>query len=273
MCLCQFLHDGTPSRAGASKLKPTVGSLFAGIGGFDIGFERAGFETVWQVEIDDYCRRVLERHFPRADRSVTDVRTAGAHNLARVDVICGGFPCQDISGAGKRAGIRGKRSGLWIELVRIIGELRPRFAVVENVSDLLVRGMGTVLGDLAEIGYDAEWDCLRAHDLGAPHLRERVLIVAYPASINGQKGMAQEWSGATTERREVSQVRRTNRIFTELGTQTTARIQAWISCEPRLGRMAHGVSGRIHRVSALGNAIVPAKAQWIAERIKESMKL
>ncbi|ADV83852.1 DNA cytosine methyltransferase [Terriglobus saanensis] len=157
----------------------TVGSLFAGIGGIDLGFERAGFRTVWQVEINPYCQRVLAKNFPHAER-YADIRECGAHNLKPVDVIVGGFPCQDISNAGKRAGITGERSGLWGEYARIVRELRPRFVFVENVAALLGRGMGTVLGDLAEIGYDAEWEIVSAADVGAPHLRERIWIVAYP---------------------------------------------------------------------------------------------
>jgi DNA (cytosine-5)-methyltransferase 1 len=157
----------------------THGSLFSGIGGFDLGFQRAGIETAWQVEIDAYCRRVLARHFPEAER-FSDIRECGAHNLKPVDIISGGFPCQDISNAGKRAGIDGERSGLWSEYARIIRELRPRYVVVENVAALLGRGMERVLGDLAAIGYDAEWQSIRASDVGAPHRRERIWIVAYP---------------------------------------------------------------------------------------------
>ena len=160
------------------EMKPTVGSLFAGIGGFDLGFERAGFETAWQVEIDPWCRKVLAKHFPSAER-FEDVRTVGKHNLRAVDIICGGFPCQDISNAGLRAGIDGERSGLWSEYARIIGELRPRFVLVENVAALLGRGLGRVLGDLAALGYDAEWEIISAADVGAPHLRERVWVLAY----------------------------------------------------------------------------------------------
>jgi DNA (cytosine-5)-methyltransferase 1 len=175
-------------------MKPTLGSLFAGIGGIDLGFERAGFETKWQVEINPYCRKVLARHFPNAER-FEDVRNVGSSNLRRVDVIAGGFPCQDISNAGNRAGIEGDtRSGLWREFSRIISELRPSFALVENVAALLVpirddRGrltepapIGRVLGDLADCGYDAEWQVISAADMGALHLRERVWIVAYPHS-------------------------------------------------------------------------------------------
>jgi DNA (cytosine-5)-methyltransferase 1 len=160
----------------------TVGSLFAGIGGIDIGFERAGFIAKWQVEIDPYCRKVLAKNFPHAER-FEDVRNCGVANLSAVDVIVGGFPCQDISNAGKRAGITGERSGLWSEYARIIRELRPRFVFVENVAALLVRGMDVVLGDLAALGYDAEWRIVSAYDLGAPHLRERVWIVAHSSSI------------------------------------------------------------------------------------------
>jgi DNA (cytosine-5)-methyltransferase 1 len=164
-----------------------VGSLFAGIGGFELGLERAGFEIEWQVELDPYCRAVLERHFPRA-RRFEDVREVGAANLAPVDVVCGGFPCQDLSAAGKGAGIDGARSGLWSEFARIVRELRPRYVLVENVPALLTgKGkrwdrapIGRVLGDLAEVGYDAEWARLSAREFGAPHLRQRVWIVAYP---------------------------------------------------------------------------------------------
>jgi len=155
----------------------TVGSLFSGIGGLDLGLERAGIVVRWQVEIDEWCRRVLAKHWPDVER-FADVRECGKHNLAPVDLICGGFPCQDISFAGKGAGIDGERSGLWCEFARIVRELRPRYVLVENVSALLVRGMGRVLGDLAACGYDAEWDCIPAAAVGAPHRRDRVFVVA-----------------------------------------------------------------------------------------------
>jgi site-specific DNA-cytosine methylase len=164
----------------------TAGSLFAGIGGFDLAAEAAGLEVRWQIEIDPFCRRVLAKHWPTVTR-YSDVRTCGAHNLESVDVLFGGFPCQDVSQAGLRAGIDGQRSGLWAEFHRIIRELRDRpdgrlrYVVIENVAGLLLRGIDRVLGDLAALGFDAWWTVIRASDMGAPHRRERVFIVAYLA--------------------------------------------------------------------------------------------
>jgi DNA (cytosine-5)-methyltransferase 1 len=160
----------------------TFGSLFAGIGGMDLGLERAGLRCAWQVEIDDFCRRVLAKHWPDVRRH-DDVRTfpPTAPEEWRCDLIAGGFPCQDISNAGKRAGIGGERSGLWGQYARIICILRPRCVLVENVAALLGRGIGTVLGDLAACGYDAEWDCIPASAVGAPHIRDRTFIVGYPS--------------------------------------------------------------------------------------------
>jgi len=159
----------------------TVGSLFSGIGGLDLGLEWAGIGPIrWQVERDPFCRSVLAKHWPDTER-FDDVCAVGSHCLCPVDLICGGFPCQDLSYAGKGAGLAGERSGLWREYARIVRELRPRFVVVENVPALLARGLGDVLGDLAALGYDAEWHCVRASDVGAPHRRERLFVVAYPS--------------------------------------------------------------------------------------------
>ena len=164
--------------------------LFSGIGGFSLGLERAGMRTVAFCEIEPYCRAVLRKHWPTVS-CYEDVRTLTAERLSAdgiaVDLICGGFPCQDISVAGKGAGIEGERSGLWSEYARLIGEIRPRFVIVENVAALLGRGMGRVLGDLAEIGYDAEWNCISAADVGAPHRRERIWIVAYSSDSEGAR--------------------------------------------------------------------------------------
>lgn len=157
------------------------GSLFSGIGGIDLGFDRAGMECVWQVEIDDYATKVLEKHWPEVHRE-KDIRECGKHNLESVDVIAGGFPCQDISYAGRGAGLDGERSGLFFEAVRVVRELQPRYVVLENVAALLTRGLDRVLGTLAEIGYDAEWHCIPAAAVGAPHIRDRVFVLAYAES-------------------------------------------------------------------------------------------
>jgi DNA (cytosine-5)-methyltransferase 1 len=164
--------------------------LFSGIGGFSLGLESTGgFKTVAFCEIDRYCQRVLAKQWPGV-RIYDDIRTLTATALRRdgiaIDVIAGGFPCQDLSHAGKRVGIEGARSGLWSEYARLIGELRPRYAIVENVTGLLSLGMGTVLGDLAEIGFDAVWDCVPACAVGAPHRRDRVWLVAYPGRRGGE---------------------------------------------------------------------------------------
>jgi DNA (cytosine-5)-methyltransferase 1 len=156
----------------------TVGSLFSGIGGFELGLERAGMRVLWQAETDPYASAVLAKHWPGV-RNHGDVRNVRAGAVEPVDVICGGFPCQDISNAGKRAGIDGERSGLWSEYARIVGELRPRYVIVENVAALLGRGIERVLGDLAALGFDAEWHCIPASAVGAPHRRDRVWIIAY----------------------------------------------------------------------------------------------
>ena len=158
----------------------TFGSLFAGIGGLDLGFERAGMSCSWQVEIDGYATRILAKHWPNV-RRWDDVKTfpPGDGEPWRVDVIAGGFPCQDISVAGKGAGLAGERSGLFFEIIRLARLLEPRAIVLENVAALLARGMGAVLGELAQIGFNAEWHCIPAAAVGAPHIRDRVFVVAY----------------------------------------------------------------------------------------------
>jgi DNA (cytosine-5)-methyltransferase 1 len=155
-------------------------SLFAGIGGIDLGLERAGMECVAQVENDPWCVRVLEKHWPDVPR-FGDIRTLDPADLPDCDLIAGGFPCQPVSAAGRRKGQDDDR-WLWPEFHRIVRVVRPRYVLVENVPGLLSRGMGDVLGDLAEVGYDTEWARIGASDVGAPHRRWRIFIVGYPNS-------------------------------------------------------------------------------------------
>lgn len=157
--------------------------LFSGIGGFSLGLERAGFETVAFCEPNPFCQAILKKHWPNVP-VYEDVRELSADRLANdgivFDAICGGFPCQDISVAGKGAGLAGARSGLWWEFHRLIAETRPKWVIAENVSALRSRGLDEVLGSLAALGYDAEWHCIPASAVGAPHRRDRIWIVAYP---------------------------------------------------------------------------------------------
>ena len=224
-----------------------VGSLFAGIGGFDLGLERAGFEIAWQVEIDPYCQRVLAKHWPHV-RRYGDIRAIDWASVEPVEVLCGGFPCQDISNAGKREGIEGKRSGLWKEFRRAICELRPSYIFMENVSALRSRGLSVVLADLAALGFDAEWNCIPASAVGAPHQRDRVWILAYPTG-QGPQGHRAEYELGQGE-----------------GQMQIGRSDWWAS-EPGVQRVAHGIPNRVDRLRAIGNSIVPQIAEWLGRRI------
>lgn len=233
--------------AGGGVNALTVGSLFSGVGGFDLGLERAGMRVVWQCEQDEFCRRVLKRHWPNV-LCYADVAAVGAQRTPRVDVLCGGFPCQPVSQNGRRLAQEDER-WLWPEFGRVVRELRPPYVLVENVAGLLDRGMGDVLGDLAASGYDAEWDSFPASAVGAPHIRERIWLVAYPAGAGLQGGFA------------------ARRVW---GGELPARSDWWIA-EPDVARMANGVpggvDGRSPRTKALGNALVPQIAEWIGRRI------
>lgn len=165
----------------------TVGSLFSGIGGFELGFEATGrFETRWQIECDAYATKVLAKHWPDVYRH-NDVCTWPSEKTEPVDVIIGGFPCQDISYAGKGAGLDGKRSGLFYELMRIVRVVGPQYVVLENVAALFSRGLDQVLGTLASHGYDAEWEVVSAASVGAPHRRDRVFIIGYLADSDDKQ--------------------------------------------------------------------------------------
>lgn len=233
--------------------KLTYGSLFSGIGGLDLGLDRAGFECRFQVEIDPYCTKVLERHWPNV-RRYGDITKVDGRELERVDLLCGGFPCVDISAAGRQEGIEAPRSGLWFEFARIIRELRPRYVLIENVAALLVRGMGRVLGELAACGYDAEWQVLSACAVGAPHPRNRVFILAYPCGSR-LEGIYEACWGVDLQ-------------------PTTRDLRRHWQAEPEMDRVAYGFPRGVvkYPLIGIGNAVVPQLSQWIGERIIAASK-
>lgn len=248
----------------------TIGSLFSGLGGFDLGLESAGLGPVlFQVEIDPFCRRVLEKHWPKVTRfdDVTKLRSYPA-----VDVLCGGFPCQDVSSCGKRRGLAGEKSGLWFEFARIVREVRPRFVLVENVASGAKRWLPQIRRDLRGLGYRTRAYALSASDVGAPHQRRRIFVVAHadrqgePAlPVDAEVGRASApLADAYGDRPRRSTVRR------------KARSEPWSSAQPGMVHLVHGVSsglggrglaGRQRR--ALGNAIVPACAEVIGRIVME----
>lgn len=229
--------------------------LFSGVGGFSLGLERTGgFVTTAFCEIDPFCRRVLAKHWPGVP-ILDDVTTA---EFPSADIITAGFPCQNISGAGDRSGLSGPYSGLWREVVRAIRVVRPRIALLENVADLLGRGMGRVLGDLAEAGHDAEWDCVQAVEVGAPHERDRIWIAAHAEGVGC--GAGRPWGLAD-------------------GLAGLPLAPCW---ETSVGPVAHfeerqdepallgvddGVSDRVDRVFALGNTLHPKVPEMIGRAI------
>jgi DNA (cytosine-5)-methyltransferase 1 len=233
--------------------------LFSGIGGFSLGLERAGMRTVAFCEIEPYCRAVLAKHWPGVP-CYADVSELTAERLASdgigVDLICGGFPCQDISHAGAGAGIEGDRSGLWSAFARLIGELRPRYVIVENVAALLDRGMGTVLRDLARIRYDAEWSVVSACSVGAPHVRRRVFIVAYPDSIYGRPRL---WYTAPRKSRTLQAL--------DGSEGPRARWRARMANPSELYGGADGLPFGMDRNHAIGNSVVPEAVEAIGKAI------
>ena len=248
--------------------KLRVLSLFAGIGGFDLGLERTGgFETVAFCEIEPFAVSILNKHWPEVP-VYGDVRELSADRLSAdglaVDVICGGFPCQDVSVAGKRAGIQeGTRSGLWSEVARLAGELRPQFLLVENVAGLLSGPserpggwFGRVLGDLAELGYDAEWENIPAAALGAPHRRERIYLLAYPNQVGLQPRILSPRRIRPVESALVWEPFRT--------TDFRFRVQ-------ELAAICGNDDGLPEELGALGNAVVPQIPELIGRAILASL--
>ena len=276
----------------------TVGSLFSGIGGIDLGLERAGMKVKWHSEIEPYACRVLKKHWPDVP-NLGDIKNVDWQQVESVDVIAGGYPCQPFSLAGKRQGETDERH-LWPHFLRAISVLRPRFAILENVRGHLSMGFDRVLGDLAENGYDAEWQIVSAASVGALHRRERIICLAYPnnsgsrtsecgtdckrAEESQERKHAQRWtcgcsdSLANTDgeflgkHRPSDDVRFTNRIWRDIPRGQKANdSREWWQTEPDVGRVADGVPYRVDRLRGLGNAVVPQVAEYIGRLIIASL--
>ena len=269
----------------------SFGSLFSGIGGFDLGLERAGMVVKWQVERDPWCQKVLAKHWPAVPR-YTNVEDVGS-NLECVDLICGGFPCQPVSVSGDQKGTSDDR-WLWPEFRRIVGVLRPRYVLLENVPGLFTanggHAFGEVIGDLADLGYDCEWTVLSAADVGAPHLRKRVWIVADADRLHrgyvhdGTTENIRHLSGgsssvADADRRRCEESRESQQRAQQGSRRSKpdgrlsdgrvfdAPVGGQWPVEPDVGRVADGVPRRVDRLRGLGNAIVPHCAEWIGRQL------
>lgn len=227
----------------------TIGSLFSGIiGGLELGLERAGLGPVlFQVESDPYCLMVLEKHWPTVPR-FADVRSVGSE-LPRPDILCGGFPCQGNSSAGKGLGLKDPRSALWYEFRRIAEALSPAVVVVENVASGARRWLPHVRRDLHVLGYRTRAFQLSAEEVGAPHERARIFVVAHA-------------DGTRLEERCKQQAWRQRAAAQRSGVPD----DPW-AAEPGVGRVAHGVPHRVDRIRALGNAVVPQCAETIGRVI------
>lgn len=242
-------------------------SLFAGIGGIELGLDRAGMKTVGQVEIDPWARSVLAKHWPDVPQH-DDVLTApgwwASEPRPRVDVVCGGFPCQPFSLGGKQMGMDDER-WMWPAFEAVIRAVRPRYVLVENVSALVRdgRAWGTVLRDLHSLGFDAEWATLSATEFGAPTPRERVYLLAYPAGFDGE---SRDRMGAGGEREPSL----TARGLSGLDAHSRRRAASeWLAREPRVDRLVDGVPRQVDRLRGIGNAVVPAATERIGRLVME----
>jgi DNA (cytosine-5)-methyltransferase 1 len=236
-------------------------SLFSGIGAMDLGFQNQGFEIAFQCEINNFCLQILNKNFPDVPKH-KDIRTLQAENLPIADIMIGGFPCQDISqGNTEGIGLKGNRSGLWYQYLRLINSYRPSMVVIENVESIRYfrRGLAVLLQDLTKIGYDCEWQILSAAMFGGIHRRRRIFIIAYPNS----KGM---------EGRTKKQIFRKSRLdFFINDSINKTRAERSGLYQPKLLRNSNGASDRVDRVRSLGNSIFLPCVEFVAYCIKESI--
>ena len=268
----------------------TVGSLFAGIGGFDLGLERAGFEIKWQVEIDEYCQRVLAKHWPRV-RRYGDIRAIDWRTIEPVDVLCGGFPCQPFSLAGQRRGTDDDRY-LWPEMRLAVLHAEPTWVIAENVPGLIGPALDEVLSDLEAAGYETGTLAVPACAVDAPHIRQRIWILAHARRFSsnrrsGERRGPQETGTCDCVTRSSQYAEHVADADSQLhrhgydgagemvrpAEEEDARSWAAISnqdhwsAEPSVGRVAHGIPHRVDRLRGLGNAIVPQIAEWLGRQI------
>lgn len=250
--------------------------LFSGIGGFSLGLERAGMKTVAFCEVDKKCQAVLKKHWPGVP-IFDDVSNLKGEDIEEtVDVICGGFPCQDISLAGKGAGLEGKRSGLWSEFKRLIEEIKPKYAIIENVSALRSRGLDQVLREISEIGYDAEWHCITAASIGAPHRRDRIWIVAYPRdnkrrdSITGSLG--RDGERELEERVRTSETTETARSSETSETLSNSNSAGWRESNQEMerGSSKQSDSSSVQSSQDVSNTNVTRLERWLSDGIASS---
>ena len=267
----------------------TVGSLFAGIGGFDLGLERAGMSVRWQVENNPWCQRVLAKHWPNVTR-YGDIKQVDWHTIEPVDLVCGGFPCQPFSLAGKRKGFDDDRY-LWPEVVRCLGAVRPTWFLGENVPGIIKVALDQVCADLEALGYAIQPICVPACAVDAPHQRQRVWILAYAGcaglpcggfrSGEAQTGEVRD-CGATDSREDVADPLSEQSERRLYGAEWGQRSEGQAPCdggpgrgvenvgwpvEPSVGRVAHGVPARVDRLRGLGNAVVPQIVEWLGRCI------
>jgi len=250
----------------------TVGSLFSGIGGLDLGLERAGHRVIWHSEIDDYACRVLKKHWPHVP-NIGDVKKVNWSEVPNVDIIAGGYPCQPFSQAGKRKGKEDPRH-LWPYVLDAIRAIRPRYALMENVRGHLTLGFGDVLADLASCGYSAEWQIIPASSVGAPHRRDRLFFVAYSddagsgASERGVDGKRSPRLVCGDDSFDGISGRGSVLAYPTRG-ENGSPVGTWWETEPDVGRVAHGIPARVDRLRGLGNAVVPQVAEIVGRLIAE----
>lgn len=249
----------------------THGSLFSGVGGFEIAAEKAGFENIFHCEINPFGSKVLNYHWPKAIHYADITTTDFTIWRNRIDVLTGGWPCTNNSKADqtsdqKQKGLDGEKSGLWFHFERAICEIRPTFIIGENVPDVLtINGGGDfnrIMSGLAGMGYNAQWGVLRASDIGAPHHRARLYIVAYTSGI-GFPALKSIWGDA---RAKVE-----NKKITGMFNGASISIVGSWKSEPDILRVDDGLPNRSHRFEALGNAVVPQISYEIFKAIKQSI--